>query len=480
MSNGPTDSQFPQGDPNAAWSGQGQPANQGGQPGQSAPGYGQPGSSQPSYGQQGQGQASPSYQQSPSFQPTPSSYQPGGSYPQSGAPQYPGYNPQQGQPGQQGQPAYGSASAPQFGQPGQPNPYGTQAAPQYGQPGGPAQFSSQPPSGASSGSNKKLLIGIVAGVLVLALVGLAIFFATRKKTTAGPGPTDPSSSAAAANPGDAVKGYLEAIAGGNAETALSYAKTTPTDTTFLTDAVLKTAMTNSPITDIKVSAPADSYSYANVGYSYKLGTRQINDDMSVEKIGDVWKVSDVAADVNLGSYSFTGKVPMMLNGVAVNASKIYLFPGTYTVTSGWKYVDYGTGKFVVDSPNAYPSASNLQPTLNAAGVAQFKALAKAKLDACMKAKQLAPAGCGFAVRAPSGVKINPATISWAISYGADAIAKSTPKLEYDDPTSISEYLSIGLKGTAKATNGDTYSGTSYLGSTTATITKDAMTVSFKS
>lgn len=178
----------------------GQGGQQGGDPSQQWPQYGQPGYQPPSTPESGAQPAAvrqqPGYSSQQSYDPASYGQQPAdGQQPtygqqgdqQSGYGQQPGY----GQPGY-GQPGYGAA--PTYGQQpsyggspgydqqsyGQPNTYGQSAysqptygqqQPGYGQQGG---YGQQPAAPAKK-SNKGLLIGVIAAVVVLALAALILF-----------------------------------------------------------------------------------------------------------------------------------------------------------------------------------------------------------------------------------------------------------------------------------------------------------------
>ncbi|MGE5694739.1 MAG: hypothetical protein ACM4D3_05730, partial [Candidatus Sericytochromatia bacterium] len=53
-------------------------------------------------------------------------------------------------------------------------------------------------------------------------------------------------------PADAVRGYLEALARGDAEAALSYASDQPASKEFLTDEILQKQIDKWPISDIQI------------------------------------------------------------------------------------------------------------------------------------------------------------------------------------------------------------------------------------
>ena len=83
---------------------------------------------------------------------------------------------------------------------------------------------------------------------------------------------------------EAVKSYLDALAAGQAAVALALGKDQPTDTTFLTDAVLADSLKRAPITAITVSPPDDEYDNS-IEASYKLGDQQVNETFTVQKTG---------------------------------------------------------------------------------------------------------------------------------------------------------------------------------------------------
>ena len=194
-------------------------------------------------------------------------------------------------------------------------------------------------------SNKLPLI-IGAAVLALVLIGTIIGVAVVRGGDdpvagggTGGGGTSSAPPAEAKLPSDAVTGYLEALAAGDATTALTYASTAPSDTTFLTNEVLAASLKSGAITDINVPEVTDKYAYS-VAASYKIGSQSVNADIPVEEEGDVWKLREVAYDLTLTSTQ-NKTLPMLINGVQAEADKVAVFPGTYTFTTGLDNISYG-------------------------------------------------------------------------------------------------------------------------------------------
>ena len=122
----------------------------------------------------------------------------------------------------------------------------------------------------------------------------------------------------------------------------------------------------------------------------------------------------------------------MINGVAVQTDEVHLFPGSYLLTSGNEYANYGNGALVVKHPNDYPNAYDLRPELTKAGADAFLDAAKAKLAACVKEQKLRPAGCAFFnLREREGQDIDEKTIKRTIDK--DPWNNAEPKLDYSGP-----------------------------------------------
>jgi hypothetical protein len=307
----------------------------------------------------------------------------------------------------------------------------------------------------------------VVGVVVLALVAGAIVVGvalTRGSQTAGTGGggggTGGSSAppATASKPSDAVKAYLEAIASGNAEAAIALSDTAPTDATFLTDEVLQASNKLAPITEIEVPEVDDEYAY-RVAASFKLGKQQVDENFSVTKAGDTWKLREGFNDIDLSSRS--RNFPLIINGVQAKTTKVRLFPGAYQFTTGSENVSWGEDNvLIVQSPSEYPRGiSDLKPTVTAKGEKAFEDAVSASLDNCLKSKKLTNPGCPNNIdpkRLNSSYKIKDGTLKWEASRKDAALEDMTIRLEYSNPSIASAFLSLSLTAQADC---DGYSGT---------------------
>ncbi len=372
--------------------------------------------------------------------------------PAGGPPPPPPGQPAPGQPA--GQPAYGQGfPPPPPGQgfppppPGQQFPPPPHGGPQPGQPGQPGQpVYGRPPSGPPPGgggkSNKALwvILGGIAAFLVLAILAIVVLVSVsggdEEGGTAG-GPAE--------NQSAAVKNYLEALADGDAKKALSLTAVEPLDTSFLTDEVLQASAEMGKITDIRVGEVANEYT-SLVPATFKVGDQAVTEDFYVAKAGDGWKMKDAGSEIDFTNMR-SNTLPLLVNGTALDADKVMLFPGVYELSTGSDYVSYGTGKFTVKSNNDYLSSSDLTPALTPAGEKAYVSAVKESTDACLQKRDLSPANCPNQAGSSQTYKIEKDSIKWR-QRGTNPFANLRPRLDFDNPNIATSRPSLQLEITA--------------------------------
>lgn len=303
-----------------------------------------------------------------------------------------------GQPGEPESPANGYPFGPFAPDQGAAGPFAESWDPTAGQQD---EYFAQPPAGPQPGRGRRtlLIVGISALALVILGIGSAIVAInllqarnTERRSGATTGPSSSAPPAAGAQPSDAVFGYLTALASGDAQEALAYGQSQPTESSLLTDKALATALKDAPLTAIEVPR-VDGHNEAAVEASYKLGKRSVTETFDVVKEEDAWKLRRVAAEVDLGLVR-SGAVPLLINGTKVSADLISLFPGSYEISTGLKYSDYGNGSTIlITSPSGFPDTSQLGVRINAKGKTAAVAAAKKSYAKCLKSDDPAPAKC---------------------------------------------------------------------------------------
>lgn len=423
MSQPPQGGQDPQG--SQPPQGQGDSGPQGGMPPQGPGPQGYP----PQPGRPGQ----PPY--------APQGYPPQG-YPPQGYPQQPGFPPQQGYPGQ----PYAGGPGPQGGgygvPPGGPGPY----PPGPGQPGQPGP----PGQGPKKRTGLFVLIGAGALALILVVVAIAVNLG-RNSEGAGGGTTGgggASSAPASASASDAVNGYLQAVARGDAQAAVSYAADpSAVKTTFMTPEILAASAKLAPLTNISVQ-PSDPDA-TTVPVSYQLGSTQVSTSYDVMKTSDdAWKLVTVATDLDLSAVQ-EASIPMLMNGTKVKPGLFSVLPGAYHFTTGQRNFDYGKRPdLVVRYPADFPDITQVEPRISSKGQASALTAIKKSWNSCLDKRAQKPKGCPnqFVYK---DYNFRDSTVRWS-RKGSDPFKRIKP--EYTDATTV-QYLvkrDLALKGTCTA------------------------------
>lgn len=360
-------------------------------------------------------------------------------YPPQGQPGYPPQGPAQGQPG--GGYAFGPFAP--AGQPGQP--YGPYGAPmQPGQPGG-------PPAGPGPKRRSKLPIILGAALLALILLGVAVValvgrtkatvtppYSTQQQTDPAQSPSAPAGAATKAS--DAVNGYLQAVAAGKTAEATAYGVSEPTDKSLLNPKIVAESRRRAPITNISVPELADPYA-TTVPASYRVGKTQVNESFDVLKVGDSWKLSQTAARMDL--IEAKSSLPLLVNGVKINSNTAYALPGTYSFTSGHKYMNFGSKSVVtVKSPSDDPETYAIRPTISSSGRKAIVAATKKNFTSCLKKHSLSPKGCPFHLT-DGGYHIKKSSVRWKRT-GSDPFKK--PKIyTYGAQASVTIKIKVSMK-----------------------------------
>lgn len=211
--------------------------------------------------------------------------------------------------------------------------------------------------------------------------------------------------------------FLAALSEADADKALSFAAATPEgNNDLLTREVLVAANSRAALGQVTVGEPrltatADgAWAEGTVKASYAIGDQPQTVDLPVRRVGADWKVSRVAAPVELG---LTGP-ERVVNGVKVAPGDYNLFPGSYSVTSANPLISLGTSEFVLASPTASVTDWSSEVALSEEGSKQSLEAAKRAVDQCLQSKELAPPQCPFIQWSESGLSIDTSTIRYTL------------------------------------------------------------------
>lgn len=262
-----------------------------------------------------------------------------------------------------------------YGYPAGPVP----AAAGYGQPAAATAYGQPPTPGKKS--RKPLVIAAVI-VVVLAVAGGVGW---KYFGSGGSGPGDSGSAA------DAVKGYLEALARGDAAGALAYSNDQPASKDFVTDDILKKQIAKWPITNIRIlnddSTPLNSVTgFSRVHVAVNFGDKSSDTTLSVKKQDGRWGLTHATVKLDTTAGVGSQELPNTLTmfGKPLNGSTVYVFPGFLDVVSSNANVTVTTKPILLDGLATGGTSAYLAATYTVSDAAKAAILSgvKAVTDTC--------------------------------------------------------------------------------------------------
>jgi hypothetical protein len=293
-----------------------------------------------------------------------------------------------------------------------------------------------------------IIVGASALAVILMAV-VAIVVATRDRPSVGPqgqqnNSSQNSGSQQAARPSDAVAAYLQAIAAGDATTALSYAVEPAPTGPLLNNEVLAASLERASLKGIDVAVIEDQNA-KSVSASYRLGDADVSESFDVVKVGDVWKISRAVKDLDI-SFIADGSIPVKINGVKITDHSVAVLPGSYAFTSGLRYVGYGSKNVVlVKSPYVEADTSQIQSQLTKAGRKGAISAVKKSFNKCLHKHSLSPDNCPQKFK--SKYTYDKSTITWQQS-GDDPFRKPAVSLS-GTQAQIEVPIDLKLTGSCK-------------------------------
>lgn len=277
--------------------------------------------------------------------------------------------------------------------PQQPQPWAV--APPAPAAGGPAQgwpaapppasgWSNTAPGGPPSGPkrNRRKLIIAAAGAAVLLIA--AVFVVPRFAGGAGGGDLSAS---------ETVTAYLEALAAGDAEKALSFSKSEPANADLLTNDVLSKQIAKMPISDIRILDDGEEMAgigMASVKVAVKFGEQLSDSTVRLSKVEEIWKIDDAINKIDITSTSAADETLTIFGKELKKGEAFYVFPGFVDVGSSNEYI-----AVAADSPLLTGGMVSFRPTykLNDKGVDAVSTTMADAFALCEKSNLLDPPGC---------------------------------------------------------------------------------------
>jgi hypothetical protein len=276
-----------------------------------------------------------------------------------------------------------------------------------------------------------LVFAGVALVLVLAagVIGVVTWRNHRQP------PAEPASAA------DTVRGYLAALAAGDADKAVGYLAQRPASTVLMTEEVLAASAKAAPIT--KISVPTVDPNAGTVPASYRLGDQTVHSTFIAHRVNGRYLIDNGFLTVDLTA--LPSALPVAVNGVPIKDDAIALLPGSYTLSVRSHYLGLaGDRELTIAGPQAVPTLS-VRPEVTAEGTRAARKAVSAAVADCLKSTHR-KAGCGLTVpdRASDGSNIVDGTVHRSLSDSAKArLEELAPTVDPGNPRKATAPLGSG-------------------------------------
>lgn len=293
-----------------------------------------------------------------------------------------------------------------------------------------------------------LVLGIVGGSLwvnVFRTVGID------GETTVKPSSGTPET---LLSPQEVVLGYLQALAGGDAEKALAFGPSlSKEESTVLVEQSGYDAMPPaSRPSNIRVLT--EDALATEIRVEYTLSGEPVSTTMRVvRQDDDSYLLERTTVTIQLQVVG-SENLPVQLNNVTVEPQLLLaVFPGTYRPSTGLPLVAFLDAEPIVIPSLAYPDTEvfPINPELAPAGRAGFQKAARTSLDRCLASGELAPTGCPNAIRAPK--QVVPGSVRWDLQNPDSVWESFNPTLSPTDQTMAVATLSMQLRVTMDYSDG---------------------------
>lgn len=255
---------------------------------------------------------------------------------------------------------------------------------------------------------KALWVTLAAGAVVVVTVAVVLFL-----TLAGGG----SGNGGAATAGDAVKGYLAALARGDAEAALSYGVDQPASKQFLTNEVLRKQITQWPISNIRIlSDDSVGLGMGRVHVVANFGDKNSDTTLYVKKDHGGWKLDAAAIKLDGQHFSTSGNAAaktITFFGKPVADATVYVFPGWIDIGSTNPYLTVSAKPLLLEQLSLSGGAwMSPEIALSDTGKAAVADSFNAAMAACEHSNLLAPPGCPMKLDSYDTRTLVNGTVSW--------------------------------------------------------------------
>jgi hypothetical protein len=309
------------------------------------------------------------------------------------------------------------------------------------------QYAPEPPRK----SRRPLILAVAAACAVLAVVLVVVLV-----VNIGGGGSD----GGASTPREAAKGYLEALARGDAAAALAFGQSVPPSKDLLTNDVLARQLKAAPITGIEIlddGAPVGDD--ARVHVSAKFGGQHSDTKLVMRRTGGGWKLVDAAVKLDYSDYQRRNPGAKDLTIFGQRATDpVYVFPGWVDHDSSNSNLVVNASEPLLDQLETFLQYGDVHVDLSPNGQDAINTVLTEDLAKCTASNRLAPSGCPL--------KVDPASfVDGTAQWGAMTDLTHVPLQAFDPHTAT-----VALDGTVETTfTAQTPSGATTTGKLTGII-----------
>ena len=284
---------------------------------------------------------------------------------------------------------------------------------------------------------KARLLPMTVGLVVLAGFAMGTDYPKAVGRSVAAGPVVKAS--------DTVVGYLNALADGDAEEALSYLAEVPEDTRFLSDAVLDASASRAPLSAVDVPEVIGEQAVA-VSASYRLGRKAVSATYHLVRQDESWAIEHALTTLQVPAIKGLA-LPVLINGQRVRGGSVTVFPGSYVATLATPYLALQQrDPVVVTGPGKAIGSFQLRTKPTERGRRAVLEAGMASLAACVVSGDSEPKGCPIGIRWDSAQARNADSVTWQLLndpwQGAEVFA------DPDRPGHASVTVTIKSKVTA--------------------------------
>lgn len=223
-------------------------------------------------------------------------------------------------------------------------------------------------------------IALATGAVIITAIVVAVLVLTGRNTDDGLSPTE------------IAKGYLTALARGDAAAALSYSDEHLPSKDFLTDDILKKQLAKWPITNIRIlNAGSEEANTGRVHVAASFGETISDAVLHIDRRHGRWWLASAATSLPANPAPDASDRTLTIFGRPFGASNQYVFPGWLDIASSSPYIDASIPKpLLLDRLTARKTFLQAQFALNDNGVNTVRDAVTAAFAKCEQFHVLKP------------------------------------------------------------------------------------------